>query len=160
MFIKIENGLPLGSPLVDQNLKYLFPHIDFSSIVTSEMVEPLGYAIYEFSQMPTKIRYKKIEEHQPILNITNKIWYQNWQQVDKTPEECLQEDKEQEYLVRMQRNFILDNTDWTQIADVSLSDEAKQNYKNYRQALRDITTQQGFPWEIVWPSPKDFNIEV
>ena len=49
------------------------------------------------------------------------------------------------------RNLLLAETDWTQLADVTMPAEKAQEWKTYRQALRDITLQAGFPREIVWP---------
>ena len=45
----------------------------------------------------------------------------------------------------MRRNAELAGTDWTQLADVALTDTQKQNYATYRQALRDITTHKNWP---------------
>ena len=57
-------------------------------------------------------------------------------------------DAEQAKSVRASRTQMLKDCDWTQIAD-STADKA--TWATYRQALRDITTQAGFPWEITWP---------
>jgi hypothetical protein len=51
--------------------------------------------------------------------------------------------------VREQRNIKLAATDWTQTADVPQA--VKDSYVAYRQALRDVTAQSGFPNEITWP---------
>lgn len=50
--------------------------------------------------------------------------------------------------VRFIRNQLLQETDWTQLPDVSV----KQEYIVYRQALRDISGQPGFPKNVVWPT--------
>ena len=50
--------------------------------------------------------------------------------------------------VRQQRNAKLRESDWTQIAD---STADKPTWAAYRQALRDITAQSGFPWAVTWP---------
>jgi len=50
--------------------------------------------------------------------------------------------------VRTERNAKLAETDWTQIID-STADKAA--WATYRQALRDITTQAGFPLTVEWP---------
>lgn len=50
--------------------------------------------------------------------------------------------------VRSQRNRLLADCDWTQLAD-SIAD--KQAWGTYRQALRDISSQAGFPSTVVWP---------
>lgn len=58
-------------------------------------------------------------------------------------------DAEQATSVRNQRTQLLKDCDWTQIAD---STADKTAWATYRQALRDITTQAGFPWTIIWPT--------
>ena len=57
-------------------------------------------------------------------------------------------DAEQAKSVRNSRTEKLKDSDWTQIADSTADKEA---WATYRQALRDITSQSGFPWEVTWP---------
>lgn len=52
--------------------------------------------------------------------------------------------------VRTQRNTLLAQTDWTQLPDVST--EIKAKWAPYRQQLRDVTSQAGFPYNITWPT--------
>ena len=59
-----------------------------------------------------------------------------------------QKDAERAKSMRDQRNTKLAESDWTQVADAPVDKEA---WATYRQALRDITTQTGFPWEVTWP---------
>lgn len=59
-----------------------------------------------------------------------------------------QKDAEQAKSVREQRNQKLADCDWTQLAD---STADKSTWDTYRQALRDISKQAGFPWTIDWP---------
>ena len=49
--------------------------------------------------------------------------------------------------VRIERERKLKDTDWRASSDLTLSDD----WKNYRQALRDITTQSD-PFNITWPT--------
>jgi len=51
--------------------------------------------------------------------------------------------------VRKERNALLASTDWTQVADAPVDKEA---WAAYRQSLRDITAQEGFPWAVEWPT--------
>ena len=51
------------------------------------------------------------------------------------------------YLIRAQRNSLIEQTDWRAGSDVTLSDE----WKTYRQALRDVPTQSN-PDNISWPT--------
>ena len=57
-------------------------------------------------------------------------------------------DAEQAANIRASRTQMLKDCDWTQIAD---STADKTAWATYRQALRDITGQAGFPWTITWP---------
>jgi len=57
-------------------------------------------------------------------------------------------DAEKAGQVRSERNDKLTSTDWTQVADAPVD---KTAWATYRQALRDITSQSGFPWTITWP---------
>lgn len=47
------------------------------------------------------------------------------------------------------RNRLLSESDWTQMPDVSLWN--KPAWTTYRQALRDLTSQPGYPLDIQWP---------
>jgi hypothetical protein len=51
--------------------------------------------------------------------------------------------------IRTQRNKRLKESDWTQVADAPVD---KAAWATYRQALRDITEQAGFPNNINWPT--------
>ena len=57
-------------------------------------------------------------------------------------------DAEQAANVRTSRNDLLAKCDWTQIADSTVN---KPVWATYRQALRDVTAQDGFPWSVTWP---------
>lgn len=50
--------------------------------------------------------------------------------------------------VRAERNRRLAECDWTQLADASVNSLA---WANYRQELRDIPQQAGFPASVIWP---------
>lgn len=55
--------------------------------------------------------------------------------------------------VKNQRSLLLFNSDWTQSNDSPLTAEQKTAWSTYRQALRDITKQSGFPSNVIWPTP-------
>lgn len=58
---------------------------------------------------------------------------------------------------RIRRNILLAACDWTQLPDVP-SWVNVQAWRTYRQKLRDITTQTGFPDRVVWPTPPQAEI--
>jgi hypothetical protein len=51
--------------------------------------------------------------------------------------------------IRKERDAKLTESDWTQVADAPVDQVA---WAIYRQALRDIPAQVGFPNEITWPT--------
>ena len=53
--------------------------------------------------------------------------------------------------VIQRRNNLLNDSDYLMMTDYPISDEKKQEIKAYRQALRDIPQQDGFPDNIIWP---------
>lgn len=50
--------------------------------------------------------------------------------------------------VRNSRDTMLSDSDWTQLSDSPVD---KALWATYRQALRDVSKQAGFPWKIEWP---------
>jgi hypothetical protein len=57
-------------------------------------------------------------------------------------------DAEQAKAAREDRTRRLSATDWTQLADAPVD---KTAWATYRQALRDVPAQAGFPWNVQWP---------
>lgn len=55
---------------------------------------------------------------------------------------------EAEQAIRNKRDQLLAETDWMALSDVTMSTEMQ----SYRQALRDITGQAGFPYSVTWPT--------
>ena len=57
-------------------------------------------------------------------------------------------DPDAEMLTRSKRNRLLSDTDWMALSDNTMTPE----WVSYRQALRDITAQEGFPYSVIWPT--------
>lgn len=53
--------------------------------------------------------------------------------------------------VRTKRDSLLSETDYTQMWDSPLTEESKTAFCLYRQGLRDVTIQAGFPTQVMWP---------
>ena len=45
--------------------------------------------------------------------------------------------------------YRLQSSDWTQLADSTVDSQA---WAEYRQQLRDLSKQPGFPDDVVWPT--------
>jgi len=57
----------------------------------------------------------------------------------------------QGHRVRIERNSRLAASDWTQLDDSPMANTQKAAWATYRQALRDLPDQEGFPWNVTWP---------
>lgn len=72
--------------------------------------------------------------------------YEDGKFIDKRPKFSVEKTAK---LQREQRDFLLERTDWCMASDVP--QETKDRWLPYRQALRDVPQQTGFPENIIWP---------
>ena len=54
--------------------------------------------------------------------------------------------------IRGQRDTLLSQSDYVILPDAPYSEDTKAAYRTYRQALRDLPEQAGFPNNITWPT--------
>jgi hypothetical protein len=73
--------------------------------------------------------------------------------VDRTAEEIAADSDSKAAQIRSQRNQLLTASDWTQVLDAPIDRTA---WATYRQALRDITSQEGFPASVQWPNDPNY----
>lgn len=146
--IKLENNIPTGNAVDESNFRMLFPETSFPSLLTSDIVEPFGFGMYDFSSQPNLGKYEKAIEATPVKNEFG-VFIQSWSVVSMSDEEKVIADSEKAEMVRRERNYKLMETDWTQLSDAPVN---SQDWITYRNALRDLPSQDGFPWDIVWPS--------
>ena len=114
--------------------------------ITPELLEQYGAdPVFEGPQaQPT--RYQ-VAFRDGVVQMDGK-WYTKYSVSDLDADGIAAKDAEQAKSVRDTRNQKLKDSDWTQLID---SPADKTTWAAYRQALRDITAQTGFPWEVTWP---------
>ena len=78
-------------------------------------------------------------------------WFTKYSVSDLDAEAMATKDAEQAKSVRASRDAKLAETDWRFRSDLTPS----QGWIDYCQALRDIPSQAGFPWEVIWPEQPD-----
>lgn len=72
--------------------------------------------------------------------------------IEKIPEKTEAEKREEaEKSVRAKRDSLISETDYLLTSDYPISAEDLEAVKVYRQALRDVPQQEGFPFDVVWP---------
>lgn len=140
--------------LIDSNnfvrfveLQKEFPYTSFPTIITSEC---LPENIFEVEQAPTpNCEYSQTYIKNNYAECIDGTWVQGYTVVNLTEQELLDKNNTEAISYRNYRNKLLTDSDWTQVADAPVD---KQAWAIYRQALRDITNQPGFPTEITWPT--------
>jgi hypothetical protein len=88
-----------------------------------------------------------VQNSQPTLE--GGQWSLGWTIVDLGTEDQQAAKMQQSAVVRQIRNSKLKECDWTQLSDSQVD---KQTWAAYRQELRDIPGQEGFPWNAAWPN--------
>ncbi len=127
-----------GAVVFESELRNLYPN-------TSGPLDDLYDVVFEGPQaQPT--RYQ-IGFRDGVEQVNGK-WYTKYSVANMEAEAIAVKDAEQAAAVRADRTKRLADSDWTQLSDAPVTSTA---WATYRQALRDITSQAGFPWDITWP---------
>lgn len=139
-------------------MKYYIQHTSNGRIIfgswedSSPNAEP-GLTIKEFEARPEGnlsdwyidgskiIKIPSNNNPEYVFDYDQKKW------IDPRTEEEKRQDAINDALSK--RAKFLSDSDWTQLPDVPLLN--KQEWSSYRQSLRDITIQPGYPFDIVWP---------
>tara|TARA_R110000868_G_scaffold272773_2_gene532018 strand:- start:6079 stop:6534 length:456 start_codon:yes stop_codon:yes gene_type:complete len=149
MFALIEDGAVKQYPYNIAQLKLANPNVSFPANPSDETLQEFRMFRVFFATQPTVTNMQVLEEDPPVFRNEDQRWTQVWRVRDMTAEEVQQRDDGQAGAVRAERNAKLAELDWTQLADTPVDQSA---WATYRQALRDISAQAGFPWTIEWPT--------
>lgn len=101
-----------------------------------------GGTVYQFS---VRSGVEKIGDYWYTKYVLGPIF----ESVEEEEKYKARKDAEKAYDIRLHRNKRLSDCDWTQLSDAAVD---KAVWAEYRQNLRDIPTQEGFPWNVVWPN--------
>lgn len=155
MYVLAPNNVVQTWPYTIVQLRLDNPEVSFpDNIYDPETVSDALLATYNvFPVTPTEPptydeETQKVEEVNPTFN--GSIWSEAWQIVQLTPEEEEHNTQVKAYEVRQERDNLLQQCDWTQLPDSPVDPAA---WTTYRQELRDVPQQAGFPWNVTWPVP-------
>ena len=147
MFALIENGSVTQYPYSVTDLKKAKPNVSFPRQPSDELLKQHGMERVFFATPPELTDTQALVEGTPV--IADDRWTQVWSVREMTEDEISSRNEGQAASVRLERNALLTSSDWTQVADAPVD---KTLWAAYRQALRDISTQDGFPWSVQWPT--------
>lgn len=153
-----------GAVITDSQFRAEHPNTSFPKVLTVEILNDFGYDPILEGPQATTIPPYQYSQRDGVVEI-NGQWFTHYIAGpvfhDYTDDEGVvhtaaeqdaayraAKDAEQSKAVREDRNRRLAECDWTQLSDAPVD---ATEWATYRQELRDITSQAGFPWEITWP---------
>ena len=138
-----------GEVLSDQEFRRRHKNTSFSKLLDEELLDAFDTDIvFEGPQKQGPPPYS-YTYRDGVEKIGDK-WYTKYTigQRDKEPI-----DKQYAENIRTRRDILIKESDWRAVSDRELEPE----WKEYRQALRDISKQEGFPHDVKWPTDPDGN---
>ena len=136
-----------GNVVTDQEFRAMFPNTGFPVQLTADIISEFGGDVVLEGPQAQPTRYQ-VAFRDGVQQIEGQ-WFTKYSVIDMEQEAKDALDAQQAAMQRSERTRRLEECDWTQLQDAPVNQQA---WANYRQALRDITSQSGFPWEIEWPS--------
>ena len=147
MFIRATNGIPETYTI--GQLRRDNPNVSFPKDIPEETLS--DFNVYAVKPTPAPSLDSKTHRHTQDVVLVDTVWTQVWTVVELPLTQA-------EANTRAHRNHLLQETDWViskateQNAQDGLGVQIPTVWLDYRQALRDITLQEGFPYAIVWPN--------
>ena len=138
-----------GEVLSDQEFRRRHKHTSFSRLLDENLLDAFDAdVVFEGPQKQGPPPYS--QTYRDGIEEINGKWYTKYsiRQQDKEPI-----DKQQEENIRNRRDQLIKESDWRAVSDRKL----EPAWKRYRQALRDISKQEGFPHDVKWPTDPDGN---
>jgi len=147
-YTKTQDGQVTKFPYTIGDLHKDNPQTSFPRRIPDEMLA--SYEVFEVvvGAAPSidETTYRAVRADTPTY--AGDKWHLEWSVVEKTPEEKQNYYNASSARVRAKRNQLLSDSDWMALSDNTMTPE----WASYRQALRDITSQGGFPYTIEWPT--------
>jgi len=139
-----------GAVVTDGEFRAAFPSTGFPIHITEQTYNEFGYDVVLEGPQAQPTRYQ-VGFADGVQQIDGK-WFTKYSVADMDDEAKTAKDEEQAKNVRTQRTEKLRDCDWTQLDDTPMSNTQKADWAEYRQALRDVPNQAGFPFDIEWPT--------
>ena len=141
-------------------IRKLNPNVSLPKVWNENVYEALGIdPVLAIPQPTPSAAYKKVVRDGAEQDSKGN-WVQKWVEQDMfaDTEETTKSEQETAYqaeldaaaatTARKTRDTKIAESDWMALLDVTMSND----WKTYRQALRDVPSQDGFPNDITWPT--------
>ena len=142
-----------GSVLIgDSALRQQFPNTSFPKPITEALANSLGYDyVYEGAQPSTTPPYESVVRD-GVEQVSGR-WQTKYKVVTADTDGQTVIDNKTAANKRLERDQLLKDSDWTQLADKgALADSKVTEWATYRQSLRDLPTASGWPHTHTLPT--------
>lgn len=147
MYAKVNNGKVEIYPYTIGDLRKDNPAVSFPGYIDPDTLETYGVVEVRATAKPDADHTKNVTEGTPELK--DGAWVQKWEVETATAGQIEVRTNDMAAIVRAQRDRLLAECDWTQLPDAKVDAAA---WATYRDALRDVTDQAGFPWSVEYPT--------
>ena len=137
-----------GAVMYESEFRALHPNTSMPQLLTEATLKSFDAEVVFEGPQAQPTRYQVA--YRNGVELIDGKWYTKYSVSDMTAEAKTALDASQAKSIRDQRDRLIAETDWTQGKDIADSVSAK--YTTYRQALRDVPAQSGFPWTVQWPT--------
>ena len=137
-----------GAVITDSEFRSEFPNTSFPQPLTPDVIDDFGFDPVLEGPQPTLIPPYQYAQRDGVIE-DNGQWFTHYIAVTPDDDQKAAMDATQAAAVRTDRNTRLAACDWTQLPDAPVDRDV---WATYRQELRDVSSQTGFPWNVVWPS--------
>lgn len=135
-----------GQVMTESEFRSLHPNTSFPPQLTVELLDSFGADPVLNGPQAQPTRYQ-VAFRDGVEEI-NGQWFTKFSVADMDADAIASLDARQAGSVRADRNRKLTASDWTQVDDAPVN---KAAWAAYRQGLRDVPSQAGFPWDVTWP---------
>lgn len=135
-----------GEVKTQGEIRQMYPNTSFPKTWSNELVAELGLEVVFETPAPSTTVYQTAFKD-GVEQVDGK-WVWKWSINEMDDDAKAAKDAEVAKNVRTTRDAKLKETDWTALSDVTMSADMTA----YRQALRDVPAQAGFPHNVTWPS--------
>jgi hypothetical protein len=140
MFVKIVDNNVARFPYNIGDLKKENPSTSFPKPITEN--ELAAFDVYPVTSTASPAFDNKTHRVRQGVELIDGVWTQTWS-LQELPEQQANDN------IRAERDRRLAKCDWSQLSDAPVDSTA---WATYRQALRDLPSQSGFPFNITWPT--------
>ena len=147
MYVKVTNGVVETYPYSIGDLRKDNKNVSFPAKPSNDLLAEYGvYSVVNTPEPDYDMATQRVVWGVPVF--VEGQWTHTWDIVSLSAEEQQSIKQSKENDIRNERNRLLVESDWTQVLDAPVDRTA---WSAYRQSLRDITDQPGFPWSVTWP---------